>query len=755
MATKFKDGLISGDEIKSEGDIQAISGKNIVAVSSTTAKKITMHHDVAGGHIDATQQLEIDSPYTIVKASSKNILSGDTTETKLYHSKDGTDRIVTSAGGITVYGSDGVTAKRFKFPVLEDDASPAVGSTANTDYALIQAQKIGTAVGETSVFDFSLGDNRSNDKTLRDEFRFRFKSNGINDNHEYSLMDIGALNNGVAILDLTVSHDQRDDDVVGESANSQIKAGKFIGEASLLAATVLPSTATVNTHSTVTAAGQNLVVLDNVTAAIVGMRITGTGIAAGTTITGIDTGTKTITLSDNTSAVIPADENLTIETDFGKGLVNNTTDDLSEGTSNQYFTQPRARGSISVTEIDPSVSDAQYWPASGGTGGSGDFCNELLKVALNLATTPADFKAWAETTALDGFAYGDLDKNGEIKAHDGLLALKLATDGAYADVDAAVINRWVDIIEPNLKIQSWFVESLTAQLPIGLLSYDNSTGVLKYKPSDLSSFLTSSTVPAAATDTIGGMKLVDNTDQAIAANTVSAETGRTYAVQLNSDDQAVVNVPWSDTDTNYGKWIASADAVDKDINSGKKLIFKAAGDGSTTVEMTDETDGDGNATGNRICTITGNNTVTTAATRSTLVIDTTDSVTFGGVEAGVILATTELRSKGDVVAYYSSDRRLKENIVNIPNALDKVNQLNGVTYDWTEAHIKSRGGEDDYFVKKNDTGLIAQEVEQVLPEVVRSREDGYLGIQYDKIVGLLVEAIKELKVEVEELKKNK
>ena len=66
--------------------------------------------------------------------------------------------------------------------------------------------------------------------------------------------------------------------------------------------------------------------------------------------------------------------------------------------------------------------------------------------------------------------------------------------------------------------------------------------------------------------------------------------------------------------------------------------------------------------------------------------------------------------------------------------------------------MKQHGGEDGYFVKKNDTGLIAQDVEQVLPEIVRSNKDGYLGVQYDKVVGLLVEAIKELKHEIEFLK---
>ena len=154
-------------------------------------------------------------------------------------------------------------------------------------------------------------------------------------------------------------------------------------------------------------------------------------------------------------------------------------------------------------------------------------------------------------------------------------------------------------------------------------------------------------------------------------------------------------------------------------------------------------------------TLLAASTVTGASSqRKLLTLDTDDDVQHDSLGVGTAASGTtgEIRATNNITAYYSSDRRLKENISNIPNALDKVNQLNGVTFDWTEAYMKQHGGEDGYFVKKNDTGLIAQDVEQVLPEIVRSNKDGYLGVQYDKVVGLLVEAIKELKHEIEFLK---
>ena len=84
--------------------------------------------------------------------------------------------------------------------------------------------------------------------------------------------------------------------------------------------------------------------------------------------------------------------------------------------------------------------------------------------------------------------------------------------------------------------------------------------------------------------------------------------------------------------------------------------------------------------------------------------------------------------------------------------MKKLESINGVSFDWTDEHIESRGGEDGYFVNKHEVGVIAQEIKEVLPEVVRERDDGYLGGKYEGIIPLLVEAIKELKQEVEELR---
>ena len=107
----------------------------------------------------------------------------------------------------------------------------------------------------------------------------------------------------------------------------------------------------------------------------------------------------------------------------------------------------------------------------------------------------------------------------------------------------------------------------------------------------------------------------------------------------------------------------------------------------------------------------------------------------------------DVLADGDVVAYNSSDIRLKDNIQVIQGSLDKIGDIRGVEFDWND---KSPGWARE---RGHDVGVIAQEVEKVLPEVVVKRKSGYLGVDYKRLIPLLVESIKELKQEVENLKK--
>lgn len=103
-------------------------------------------------------------------------------------------------------------------------------------------------------------------------------------------------------------------------------------------------------------------------------------------------------------------------------------------------------------------------------------------------------------------------------------------------------------------------------------------------------------------------------------------------------------------------------------------------------------------------------------------------------------------ASNDIVAYSTSDIRLKDNIKSIDKALDKVNKIQGIEFDWIEKEeIHGNSG--------HDVGVIAQEIEKVLPEVVDTRDNGYKAVKYEKLVPLLIEAIKDLSRQVDGLKR--
>ena len=126
-------------------------------------------------------------------------------------------------------------------------------------------------------------------------------------------------------------------------------------------------------------------------------------------------------------------------------------------------------------------------------------------------------------------------------------------------------------------------------------------------------------------------------------------------------------------------------------------------------------------------------------------------VYVNGVALGVNVAPSatagRIDASNDIVAYSSSDERLKQNITPIANALDKVKSLTGVEFDWKPEYKGAHGYEG------HDTGIIAQQVQAVMPSAVRTNETGFLAVRYEKLIGLLVEANKELAARVEELEK--
>lgn len=112
----------------------------------------------------------------------------------------------------------------------------------------------------------------------------------------------------------------------------------------------------------------------------------------------------------------------------------------------------------------------------------------------------------------------------------------------------------------------------------------------------------------------------------------------------------------------------------------------------------------------------------------------------------------EIRAIDNITAYFSSDARLKENVQDIVNAVTTVSAIGGKTFDWTNEYINHHGGEDGYFVQKQDFGVIAQDVQAVFPRAVRTRQDGMLAVDYEKLSALAFAAIQELSSEMQDLR---
>ena len=125
----------------------------------------------------------------------------------------------------------------------------------------------------------------------------------------------------------------------------------------------------------------------------------------------------------------------------------------------------------------------------------------------------------------------------------------------------------------------------------------------------------------------------------------------------------------------------------------------------------------------------------------------TNKTTGAMVVTGGVGISGALHVGGDITAFSTSDESLKENLAPISNALDKVGIITGYTFKWKA---------DGPYVEKNgkeDTGIIAQQIQTLaLPGTTLTRDSGIIGVSYKKLVPLLIEAIKELKKENDDLK---
>jgi len=228
---------------------------------------------------------------------------------------------------------------------------------------------------------------------------------------------------------------------------------------------------------------------------------------------------------------------------------------------------------------------------------------------------------------------------------------------------------------------------------------------------------------------------------------------------VDSDNGNTVIQGWLDVNTRAEIDNVRIDGNEIDTTSGNLTIDSAGG--TTTINDALGVNGNINAGGNTVTAATFSGRATRASTLD--VGNSGDSGWFyplltkrtqGSEGAGDGMNITrdlgfqfnanfnQLQVSGDIVAFYSSDERLKNNISRIEDPLAKVISISGNTFDWNE-----ESGHEG-----SDTGVIAQEVEALgLPGLVTTRQNGYKAVRYEKLVPLLIEAIKELAERVSDL----
>jgi hypothetical protein len=252
---------------------------------------------------------------------------------------------------------------------------------------------------------------------------------------------------------------------------------------------------------------------------------------------------------------------------------------------------------------------------------------------------------------------------------------------------------------------------------------------------------------------------VDTTNDNAFASFYTASVGRLTNLESTS---ASVNISVSNLNTYTG----SNDTTNTTQNSRLDQLSTASGSAITRLTALEVETANLEAFTSSINTtiktrlnaetvVSGSSQITLSSTTGG---GTSADVRFGSLGIGMAASGTSGRidAAGDIVAFSTSDKNFKENITPIPNALDKISKISGNTYDWKVENKDIHGFEG------NDVGVIAQEIEAVLPQLVTTRETGYKAVKYDKLVALLIEGIKEqqtqihsLTLEIEKLKESK
>ena len=406
------------------------------------------------------------------------------------------------------------------------------------------------------------------------------------------------------------------------------------------------------------------------------------------------------------------------------------TDAVSEGATNKYFSNTLARGAVSFT------AGSGAYNSTTGVITIPTNTNQLTNGA-NFATESFVTSAVAGKDNTDEITEGSTNlfftnarARGAVSAGGSLSYNSSTGVFSYTTPSTSGISEGTNLYYTDARARG--AVSFTA----GSGAYNSSTGVFTIPTNtnqltNGAGFATTSYVDSAVAGKDNTSEIAEGSNlyftDARARAAVSAGTGISY----NSSTGVITNTITQYTDA------AARGAVSFTAGSGAY--------NSSTGVFTIPTNNNQIANGAGYVTSSGVTSIATGNGISGGTITSTGTLSLSGSYSGTWAVSGGITATGEVTAYFS-DLRLKTNIVPIADALDKVEAINGVTFDPNEAAIAL--GIDD----RHQMGVIAQEVEAVAPELVcDSAFAGYKTVRYDKLTALLIEAVKELSAKVKTL----